>query len=81
MDNNKNTDTSSVDKNERVVISNGISQVDSRKVPPYVTKRAPRKRMKHSKDIRGGSSTHLPAAIIIRQTYVAIKFSQNSTNS
>ena len=45
MENNKNTDTFSVDKNERVVISNGISQVHSRKVPPSVTKQAPRKCM------------------------------------
>ena len=49
MENYKNTDTSSVDKNEHVVISNGISQVDSRKVPSSVTKRAPRKRMNIAK--------------------------------
>src|SRR5215216_1093200 len=39
------TDASSVDKNERVVVSTGISHADSKKVPPSVTKRAPKKRI------------------------------------
>jgi len=39
------TDASSVDKNERVVVSTGISHTDSKKVPPSVTKRAPKKRI------------------------------------
>ena len=40
-----NTDVSSVDKNESVVISTGISHIDNKKVPPSVTKRAPKKRI------------------------------------
>jgi uncharacterized membrane protein YjjP (DUF1212 family) len=40
-----NTDTASVDKNESVVNNISTSHADSKKVPPSITKRAPKKRI------------------------------------
>jgi hypothetical protein len=40
-----NTDAASVDKNQSVVNNIGVSHADSKKVPPSVTKRAPKKRI------------------------------------